>query len=249
MSTHHPGRVVWHELVTQDVERAKGFYGEVFGWRITDEDMGGHPYHFLFGPEESPLGAMVQAQPQVPDHWLSYVSVADVDLAAERAEALGGTVVAPPTDIPVGRFTVIVDPQGATIAAFRAREGDPAEVERPGPKTFCWDHLNTTDVDGALGFHREVFGWSAEPFGEDPSSRVLSAGGRQRASLSAAPAGSPAAWLTHVVVDDLERANATATRLGGSVMMPGQDVPGIGRFSVIVDPAGAPIAPFVPAAT
>jgi predicted enzyme related to lactoylglutathione lyase len=51
--------------------------------------------------------------------WKSYVTVDNIDETAKMAESLGGKICLPPTDIPeVGRFAIIVDPQGGVIAAI-----------------------------------------------------------------------------------------------------------------------------------
>jgi hypothetical protein len=51
--------------------------------------------------------------------WLSYINVASVDETTSKAVTLGATVLAEPADIPdIGRFSVFVDPSGATIAVF-----------------------------------------------------------------------------------------------------------------------------------
>jgi predicted enzyme related to lactoylglutathione lyase len=50
------------------------------------------------------------------------VSVTDCDATAKRAMALGAQQIVPPRDIPdVGRFTVLMDPTGAVIAAIRGK--------------------------------------------------------------------------------------------------------------------------------
>ena len=52
-----------------------------------------------------------------PPHWMSYVSVSDVDASATKVTELGGTIIVPPTDIPdVGRFSVLTDPTGSAIS-------------------------------------------------------------------------------------------------------------------------------------
>jgi uncharacterized protein len=56
----------------------------------------------------------------VPDHWLVYFGSADVDADAKKAAELGGTVAVEPTDIPgMGRFAVLLDPQGAAFAIYK----------------------------------------------------------------------------------------------------------------------------------
>ena len=57
--------------------------------------------------------------------WSVAFWVADADEAAARTQELGGTVLLPPMDIPVGRFTIVADPQGAVFTAS-AVPGGPA---------------------------------------------------------------------------------------------------------------------------
>jgi predicted enzyme related to lactoylglutathione lyase len=53
-------------------------------------------------------------------HWTAYVAVDDVDAKARQVWELGGKVCVPPTDIPnTGRFCVINDPTGATLALIK----------------------------------------------------------------------------------------------------------------------------------
>nr|MBA2540470.1 VOC family protein [Deltaproteobacteria bacterium] len=63
---------------------------------------------------------MKQMMPQQPHAWLPYVAVANTDATAEKAKKLGATIVVPPTDIPnVGRFAVLVDPQGSALGILK----------------------------------------------------------------------------------------------------------------------------------
>jgi predicted enzyme related to lactoylglutathione lyase len=58
---------------------------------------------------------------EVPDNWLIYFGSPDVDADVQRATGLGATVIVPPTDIPnMGRFAVLLDPQGGSFAIFQA---------------------------------------------------------------------------------------------------------------------------------
>ncbi|PPR21760.1 MAG: hypothetical protein CFH38_01297 [Alphaproteobacteria bacterium MarineAlpha10_Bin1] len=52
----------------------------------------------------------------IPEHWLSYIAVDDVDASAKRAEAEGGTIRRPAFDVPgVGRIVILEDPGGAAM--------------------------------------------------------------------------------------------------------------------------------------
>ncbi len=115
------GNFSWFELTTTDVAAAKAFYAALFGWETKDMPMPGMTYTVVSagGDEVAGMMAMPQQAAGVPPHWGIYVSVDDVDATVRRAGELGGKVVVPPQAVPgVGRFAVIADPQGATIAAI-----------------------------------------------------------------------------------------------------------------------------------
>ncbi len=119
------GAFGWNELMTSDVDAAKQFYGALFGWE-TEAFLGaGMPYTLVKVGGEA-VGGMMATTPQcegIPPHWSVYITVHDVDAVARQAEAQGGQVVYPPTDIPtVGRFCVLQDPQGATLGAITYRK-------------------------------------------------------------------------------------------------------------------------------
>jgi len=115
-----PGLFSWNELMTTDVEDAKDFYGKLLGWEFEDWPHAPSGQYVVIknGPREA--GGMMPKPPMAPDevppHWGAYITVADVDATAARAEELGGNLVLPPMDIPrVGRMAVIQDRQGAVI--------------------------------------------------------------------------------------------------------------------------------------
>lgn len=69
---------------------------------------------------ERNAASMMRAPAGVPAHWLSYVVVDDLAAARERATKLGGKVMVPNIGVPgIGAFSVLQDPLGAVIAAFK----------------------------------------------------------------------------------------------------------------------------------
>ncbi len=115
-----PGRVVWRELMTQDPEKAKAFYAELFGWQYQAVEMGMGPYNMVKAGDKMVGGLMKSPTPEAPSAWISVVSVEDVDAVAKATTENGGKVLAPPMDIPnVGRFSVLQDPAGVHFALFR----------------------------------------------------------------------------------------------------------------------------------
>jgi len=116
------GVFVWDELYTSDVEAAKRFYGEVFGWTANDMPMGDGTYTMFQLGETGVAGALkIGADHQhVPPHWYPYLATADVDAKTAKAKELGAQVFVEPMDIPdMGRFSVLGDPTGATFGLFQ----------------------------------------------------------------------------------------------------------------------------------
>ncbi|HKZ12317.1 MAG TPA: VOC family protein [Solirubrobacterales bacterium] len=115
-----PGALTWNELGTRDVEGAKAFYGEVFGWTAVEQkiqrtDGGPGPDVYIeWTLDGNDVGGMMDISGMLPDevpaHWLVYFGVADTDAAVEKVKAAGGDVRFGPVDIPAGRFAVVTEP-------------------------------------------------------------------------------------------------------------------------------------------
>jgi hypothetical protein len=241
------GQVVWHDLMTTDVERTKAFYGELFGWEFEVWKPGELDYSMITSGGSQHGGFMtLDAANGAPPHWLAYVRVEDVDAAAEQATEAGGTVYVQPTDITeVGRFSVLGDPQGAVLAAFA-----PAEAMTLPQGVFAWDELVTTDVEGAKAFYAAVLGWGSREWeGEAPYTLFTNPAEQEVAGVMDRPANyeGPPSWLTYLLADDLEAVVAKAGELGAEVYLEGMDVPGIGRIAVLADTTGAAFGLFKPA--
>jgi predicted enzyme related to lactoylglutathione lyase/uncharacterized protein YndB with AHSA1/START domain len=114
-----PGQFSWNELLTSDVAGAGTFYSQLFGWEPAPMP-GGMPYTIFKKDEWYVGGMMARPMPEMPPHWLAYVTVKSADASAEQVTKLGGTVCKPPFDIPnVGRIAIIQDPQGAFLGLFQ----------------------------------------------------------------------------------------------------------------------------------
>ena len=245
------GRVVWHDLITTDIEKASEFYTQLFGWQFTDVDMGAGPYRMIRSGETEIGGLMSPEGSQgVPSHWMVYVTVDDVDAAVQRANAQGGETLVPATPIPnVGTFAVIKDPKGACISPFKSVHAELPESDAPPPAgQFCWDELLTTDPDGAVRFYGELFGWTEETMdmGEAGTYHMMKRGDRFGVGIMRMPpqAEAPPHWLSYVTVEDVDQWTGKVTELGGKIYCPPMDIPGIGRFAVAADPTGAFFAMF-----
>jgi hypothetical protein len=120
--TQDPGSFCWNELLTRDVDKAKDFYGKLFGWEFSEMPESSPPYHIIQnqGAANGGLMQMDERWADAPPHWMVYFSVADVDSTSARLEELGGKIIAPPFDAPpAGRISVVKAPQGAVFGIIK----------------------------------------------------------------------------------------------------------------------------------
>jgi uncharacterized protein len=108
---------------------------------------------------------------------------------------------------------------------------------------FSWVGLLTSDLDSAMSFYGDLFGWECQDggaggyavfkLGGEDVALVYEITDRQRA-LGASPN-----WASFVSVPDVGRTAARAAELGGALAIPPYDAADAGRIAVIQDPAGA----------
>jgi len=243
-----PGKFVWFEHVSQEPRKAQAFYGEVFNWKTMPFPMGNSTYEMIATGDsaDSMIGGYATPKPGQRAHWISYVSVDDVDAAAKAAVANGGRIVEPPQEIPtVGRMARIADPQGGEICPFKSNQGDPADRPDPPHGSFCWNELHTSDPGKALAFYEKVLGFThrAQQMGPSDTYYILARGGAERGGVTGHhPAGVPASWVPYVLSGDVDATANRARKLGATICVEPADIPNVGRFALFNDPAGASIA-------
>ena len=117
---------------------------------------------------------------------------------------------------------------------------------------FIWFELMTPDVAGAAAFYSGVVGWQAQDSGmPGVEYTLLKVGDAGTAGMMALPAelkamGVPPGWRGYVAVDDVDASEARLLELGGRVLRPASDIPGVGRFASVADPQGADFLLFKP---
>jgi predicted enzyme related to lactoylglutathione lyase len=246
LPAHPPGTFCWPELATSDLQAAQLFYTSLFGWTVVESQTDAGPYcRFQLDGED--VGAACPATAdQGPPHWNSYVAVANVDKTAARVPKLGGTLVAGPFDVfDAGRMAVVKDPAGAFISLWQAKNHiGAARLNDPG--TLCWTELATTDTKAAEKFYTALFGWTAKrgtaPPGEYTEFFSLGTAVGGMMPIQAEWGDVPPHWLPYFAVVDCDASAGRVKQNGGTLPLPPNDVPGIGRFAVACDPQGATFA-------
>ncbi|MER5771478.1 VOC family protein [Streptomyces sp. NPDC001985] len=205
--TARPGSLngfCWLDLKTGDTAAAGEFFGAVLGWGFAvDEEDWRRAVKISAGGWRiggvSDLSAPVYP-PGTPAHLAYYLAVDEVDRRAERAVAGGARLVVEPFDAgDQGRMATLVDPFGAAVSLWQAREftgwGFPAGGAAGLPHRMV---LACADPAGARAFYRDALGVEPRP-----------------GDVVAAP-GEPG-WRLEVAVDDPGAVSEAAARSGGEV--------------------------------
>lgn len=111
------------------------------------------------------------------------------------------------------------------------------------PNPFVHVELNTTDVGKAKSFYGALFDWKLEDMPtSDGAYTMIQVGEGTGGGLMKHPIpNAPSTWLAYVLVSDVNASTTKAKSLGATVLKDVTEVPGVGRFSLIADPTGAPL--------
>jgi predicted enzyme related to lactoylglutathione lyase len=115
----------WMELTTEDADKAKAFYSDLFGWGYEESQMEQGGVYSMFEPKAGGPGGGIMAKPmpEVPTAWTPYVAVDDLEASVGRVTELGGTVHMGPTPVPGhGAFAIVADPTGGVLGLWRCEK-------------------------------------------------------------------------------------------------------------------------------
>jgi hypothetical protein len=111
------------------------------------------------------------------------------------------------------------------------------------PSKFVWYDLMTPDVKSAAAFYEKVIGWKVADSGMPGMDYwIITINGDQVGGMMPPPPmakNDPPVWNGYIHSDDVDADSKKAAKLGGKIFQEPMDIPGVGRFSVIADPAGA----------
>ena len=260
--TYPHGVTCWVDLRTPDVDASGRFYGQLFGWQLTQATPPGAPQRYavatLGGRDVAGIGGPARADE--PVEWRTYVAVDDCDRAAAQVAAAGGHVVTTPEDAgPGGRSAEVVDPQGARLFLWQARRRPGAQaVNVPGAWNFS--DLHTSYPGGASDFYEQVFEWQVDltapgeamirvPGYGDHLAKTVDPGIRERqkqapegfadviGAITGRMPGETSHWHVTFSVADRDASTATVERLGGTVLDTDED--DWSRSARVRDPQGA----------
>jgi uncharacterized protein len=111
--------IVHFEIPADDIQRAKAFYSNLFGWKI--EGIQGMDYMMIdvFG---APGGGMMKRMH--PDQQITeYIGVSSVDEYAAKVEKLGGKIIVPKKAVPgMGYFVICMDTENNAFGIWEMNQ-------------------------------------------------------------------------------------------------------------------------------
>lgn len=249
--TNKHGDFVWYELMVPDADAAAIFYGAVLGWTCKKTDSSGAPGYREWWMGETPIGGLLPLSDDMiaggaHPSWLGYVHVDDVEAQADRLAAAGATIMMGPLDIPgVGRFVMIVDPQGVPLYVMTDSSGETSTAFGkyvPQIGHCAWNELSTSDPAAAWEFYGDQFGWTKDgeldmgPMGKYEFIKSDVAIGAIMPKMPDMPVSM---WTYYFRVPDIDAAVATVKANGGTILVDAMEIPG-GEYSLnVLDPQGA----------
>jgi predicted enzyme related to lactoylglutathione lyase len=246
MADEFPGRPIWIELFTPDVDAARTFYGELFGWTTQDPgpDFGGYQ---LFLRDGAPVAGLMPNTQAAPSVWSVYLETNNAEDTVAMAAANGGVVLAEAMAVgDLGTMAVLLDPSGAAIGVWQPGEhtgfAGRGEVNAPG-----WFEVLSNDYDAVVPFYENVFGWDTHTMSDSPELRYTTLGKDEHAVAGIMAADGPSHWSAYLMVADSDATVARAVELGGTTVDAPVDTP-YGRLATIADPSGIPIKVMGPTA-
>lgn len=239
------GTPCWVDLVSSDVDKAKAFYGSLFGWTSEDtgEEFGGY---VNFSSDGHKVAGMIGNTPEIgsPDVWTTYISTDDIEATVNAVTEAGGTLMAPAMEVAnLGSMAVLVDPAGAVFGVWQPGSHIGfTKYNEPGSVT--WDEHHSKDFTTSTDFYTKVFGWEIEKTSDSDDFRYYQGliNGETVAGMMDSKAflqdQVPSHWAVYFSVADVDGATATAVDNGATVIRPAEDTP-FGRIADMTDPTGA----------
>ncbi|MYW64387.1 VOC family protein [Streptomyces sp. SID8379] len=245
MSARPEGSPVWADAMYPDLEAAKAFYAELFGWSYDPGSEQFGNYTQAKTADGKHVAALVPQMPGtegVPPSWNLYLAAPDVTASAAKARSAGGTLMTEPMQVgDFGTMVTVQDPAGVMFSLWQPASHEGFEkVNEPG--AFCWAEVNTRDAAKTDAFFTSVFPYEVKTIPDENMDfdvwQLDGAPSLGRMQMTDDfPAHVPSYVNVYFVVEDCDAAVATVQRLGGKVYFGPMDSP-FGRCASIADPQG-----------
>ncbi len=246
-----PGKFIWADLFSADVDASISFYTEVFGWEVKRTEAAKTAnssdiyYHLL---SEGKLIAGIVSRPTVKGEtdkalWVGHISTQNVQKAVNAAENLGAKISLEPRQFGQrGTHAIIVDPQGAIVGLLNSDSGDPKDEDAVYGE-WRWAQLFSVNPNAAMDFYSKVVGYETQELSqtERENDFILLQDNIARAGIVPLPKSLPQQdrWVGFVSVDSIDDTLRKAKDMGGSIIYAPRKEVFDGQLAIIADSNGA----------
>ncbi len=234
------GTPTWLDLGIPDIQRAKEFYGALFGWEFEEGPPETEGYTMCLLRGQPVAAVMANPDPQATSFWWNlYFASDDCDGTAKHIADAGGQLVMAPMDVmDAGRMAIARDPAGAQFGLWQGRTHPGARiVDEPG--SLAWNELRTPAAEAARTFYQAIFDYTLEPVQTPDIDYTLlhRPDGHIVGGIHGVADARSSSWITYFQVDDTDAAARRIVDAGGTISGAPQDSP-YGRIAAAEDPFG-----------
>lgn len=233
--------VIWHDLVTPDLDASEAFYSRVFGWTFKRAEARGLRLATVYR-EGKPIAGVIEVPKANSAVWLKAMVVINIKEQIQRVEAKGGKVLLPMASVPGrGRQAVLEGPDGEEFSFVADPEGGLLQRQQEGDRAWGWSELWADDPQEAKAFYEEVFGVAMEEveFEGNPY-WVFTRGEDKLAGMIKNPITNQGTrWVPYVRSDDPGAVISAAEASGAFIILPPRAEVRQGKVGIFQDPQGA----------
>lgn len=241
-----PGRFIWADLVSADIEASSNFYQKAFGWEVKKSEAD-TAYWYLFSHGQPIAGLVYRPNAQDQSIWIKHISTPNIEATLSTAKKLGATITLPPREFKQrGIHAIIIDPQGGIIGMLDSSSGDPLENNKPSG-AIVWAQLFSPDPYEAAKFYSSVFTYRSEALTQkkfaNADALLLRSpeNSKAYASISKLPAAfqQKNRWVAFIKVTSLKQSLEKTQTLGAQLIYKTQSSELNNNLAIIKDPSGA----------
>ncbi len=239
--TYRYNQVVWHDLITPNIQEAKAFYRSVFGWTFEDFLLNGTNY-VIISNHGKYIGGMIEIPSSDASIWIAAVSTENINNQVEKVVKNGGKVLLKPINIPGrGRQVILEGNQGEKFSFIQSSKGDPELNSIIQNGNWLWMEFWADDTSKAQEFYDKAFHANIEKTTSDGKpywilkSKENKIGGMIQNPLT----NVNSQWIPYIQMKNPSDILKRVTANEGSVILEPQESIRKGSVGIFQDPKGA----------
>lgn len=230
--------ILWHDLVTPNLEVSKTFYGELFGWTFEDQNFKGFSYTLIKSNTET-IGGMIEISSAKSSVWITSMIVSPKEMRVKIKLALdaGCKLATNPLKIAGrGKQVIFESPQGEEFALITET---PASINNDSD--WMGIELWSDNPEKSAKLYENTFGvTTAESLYEKKPYWIFKKGKNDVAGMIKNPiTNQKSQWVPYLKNTNPSQITSNVEKLGGFVIVKPSENIRNGKLGIFQDPNGA----------